>query len=131
MVVSVYLTISAVIQEVSITAGQYAARFEYSEHKFCMMINIFWQWSTTVGHLLTLAMIVYLPYKIYEQFKGDPFPRLSRCFRIALECLFILIVLVFPLTYLPFTHCEHFLLQPLLCRMSLMNQVIDLAEICH
>ena len=57
-----YLTIIAVIQEVWVTAG-YTTQFEYSGHEvFCDMINIVWQWSTTVGYLLTLVMIVYLPY---------------------------------------------------------------------
>ena len=116
-----YLTITAVIQEVWVTAG-YAAQFEYSEHEtFCDMINIVWEWSTSVGYLLTLAMIVYLPYKIYQQFKGDPFPRLSRsksC-HVALECLFIFIVLVLPLAYiLPFIHCN-FHITPHVCTVSL------------
>ena len=116
-----YLTIIAVIQEVWVTAG-YTTQFEYSEHEiFCDMINIVWQWSDTVGYLLTLVMIVYLPYKIYEQLNGDPFPRLSRskCCRVALECLFIFIVLVLPLTYiLPFIHCN-FHITPHVCTVSL------------
>ena len=53
------------------TAG-YTTQFEYNEHEiFCDMISIVWQWSTTVGYLLTLVMIVYLPYKVYKQFRGD------------------------------------------------------------
>ena len=116
-----YLTITTVIQKVWVTAG-YTTQFEYSGHEtFCDMINIVWQWSTTVGYLLTLAMIVYLPYKIYQQFKGDPFPRLSRsksC-HVALECLFIFIVLVLPLAYiLPFIHCN-FHITPHVCTVSL------------
>ena len=109
-----YLTITTVIQKVWVTAG-YTTQFEYSGHEtFCDMINIVWQWSTTVGYLLTLAMIVYLPYKIYQQFKGDPFPRLSRskCCHVALECLFIFIVSLFPLTYvLPLAHCNYYTTQ--------------------
>ena len=105
-----YLTILTVIQEACATVSYYTIQFEYSEHEtFCDVINNVWQWSNTVGYLLTLAMIVFLPYKIYEQFKGDPFPRLSKskCCRIALECLFIFIVLVLPLTYIyPWAYCE-------------------------
>ena len=116
-----YLSIFTVIQEACMTLG-YATQFEYSEHKkFCDAMNIFWQWSNAVGYLLTLAIIVFLPYKIYERFKGDPFPRLSRskCCRIALECLFIFIVLVLPLAYiLPFVDCGYHLL---LCRVSLTS----------
>ena len=126
-----YLIIITVIQEASMTVG-YATQFEYSEHEqFCDVISSVWQWSDTVGYLLTLAMIVYLPYKIYEQIKGDPFPRLSRskCCRVALECLFIFVVLVLPLTYiLPFIHCGYFLLQPQLCMMSFIDQVVNLFE---
>ena len=73
-------------------------------------------------------MIVFLPYKIYEQFKGDPFPRLSRskCCRVTLECLFIFIVLVLPFTYiLPFVNCGYFPLQSQLCRVSFTS-----IEIC-
>ena len=63
--------IFAVIQEACMTAG-YTTQFEYNEHEiFCDMISIVWQWSTTVGYLLTLVMIVYLPYKVYKQFRGD------------------------------------------------------------
>ena len=63
-----YLTIVTVIQETCLTVG-YATQFEYSGHKkFCDAMFIFWQWSNTVGYLLTLAIIVFLPYKIYEQF---------------------------------------------------------------
>ena len=105
-----YLTITTVIQEACTTVGYYTIQFEYGEHEmFCDIINIVWQWNDTVGYLLTLAMIVYLPYKIYEQIKGDPFPRLSRskCCRIGAECLFIFVVLVFPLTYIyPWSYCE-------------------------
>ena len=119
-----YLMIFAVIQEACMTAG-YTTQFEYSEHEiFCDMISIVWQWSTTVGYLLTLVMIVYLPYKVYKQFRGDPFPRLStsNCCRIAMECFFIFIVLAFPLTYtLPFANCGYLLLQPQLCRISLKD----------
>ena len=125
-----YLTIITVIQEVCLTVNC-ATQFEYSEHEtFCDVISSFWQWSDTVGYLLTLAMIVYLPYKIYQQFKGDPFPRLSRsnCCRVALECLFIFIVLVLPLTYiLPLAHCGYFLMQPQLCNRLLIDQVMYLA----
>ena len=125
-----YLTIVTVIQEPCLTVG-YTTQFEYSGHKkFCDAIGIFWQWSNTVGYLLTLAMIVFLPYKIYEQFKGNPFPRLSRsrCFRIALECLFVFIVLVLPLAYIlpfisAFTNCAYFLLQSEFCRVSFMSIV--------
>ena len=125
-----YLTIVTVIQEACLTVG-YTTQFEYSGHKkFCDMIGIFWQWSNTVGYLLTLAMIVFLPYKIYELFKGDPFPRLSRsrCFCIALECLFVFIVLVLPLAYIlpfisAFTNCAYFLLQSEFCRVSFMSIV--------
>ena len=123
-----YLMIFSVIQEACLSVG-YATQFEYSEHEaFCDMISIVWQWSTTVSYLLTLAMIVYLPYKIYQQFKGGPFPRLSRskCCRVALECLFIFIVLVLPLTYiLPLAHCGYYLLQSQLCRMSFIDQVTN------
>ena len=83
------------------TAG-YATEIEYTGHEtVCDMINIVWEWSTTVGYILTLAIIVFLPYKVYEQFKGDPFPRLSRpmCFCVAIESLFIFVVLVFPFTF--------------------------------
>ena len=78
------------------TAG-YATEIEYTGHEtVCNMINIVWEWSNTVGYLLTLAIIVFLPYKVYEQFKGDPFPRLSRpmCFCVAMESFFIFVVLV-------------------------------------
>ena len=129
-----YLTIITVIQEVCLTVNC-ATQFEYSEHKtFCDVISSFWQWSDTVGYLLTLAMIVYLPYKIYQQFKGEPFPRLSRsnCCRVALECLFIFIVLALPLTYiLPLAHCGYFLTQPILCNRLAIDQVMYLAtELC-
>ena len=96
-----YLTIFTVIQEVSMTAG-YATEIEYNGHEtVCDMINIVWEWSTIVGYLLTLAIIVFLPYKVYEQFKGDSFPRLSRsrCFHVVVECLFIFIVLLLPLIF--------------------------------
>ena len=124
-----YLTIITVIQEVCLTVNC-ATQFEYSEHEtFCDMISSFWQWSDTVGYLLTLAMIVYLPYKIYEQLKGEPFPRLSRsrCCCVALECLFIFIVLALPLTYiLPFIHCGYFPMQPQLCNRLFIDQVMNL-----
>ena len=118
-----YLTIITVIQEVCLTVNC-ATQFEYSEHEtFCDVISSFWQWSDTVGYLLTLAMIVYLPYKIYQQFKGDPFPRLSRskCCCVALECLFIFVVLVLPLIYiLPLAHCNYYT-TPHVCTVSLMR----------
>ena len=97
-----YLTIITVIQEACETVGYNTIQFEYSGHKtFCDMISIVWGWSYTVGYLLTLGIIVFLPFKVYEQIKGAPFPRLSRsrCFCIAAECLFIFVVLVLPLIY--------------------------------
>ena len=128
-----YLIIFTAVQEACLTAG-YATQFEYSGHKmFCDMISVVWQWSDTVDYLLTFAMIVYLPYKVYEWFKGDPFPRLSRskCFLVALECLFIFVVLVLPLTYiLPFIHCGYYLLQAQLCRMSTDQAVNQVGEYC-
>ena len=92
------------------TVGYATWQFEYSGHEtFCDVINIVWEWSATVVYLFNFGIIVFLPYKVYEQFKGDPFPILSRskyC-RIALECLFIFIVLVLPLTYIyPWAYCE-------------------------
>ena len=105
-----YLVITTVIQEAFGTVGYYISQFDYGEHEtFCDMINIVWQWSDTGGYLLTLGIIVFLPYKVYEQVKGDPFPRLlrSKCCHISAECLFIFVVLVFPFTYIhPWAYCE-------------------------
>ena len=122
-----YLMIFTVIQEACLTVG-YVTQFEYSVHKtFCNVISSFWQWSYTVGYLLTLVMIVYLPYKIYEQFKRDPILRLSRskCCLVVTECISIFIVVALPLAFiLPFTHFGYFQLQAQLCRMSLIDQVM-------
>ena len=124
-----YLIIFNVIQEACLIVA-YATQFEYSEHKkFCDAINIFWQWSNTVGYLLIFAIIVFLPYKIYERFKGDPFPRLTRskCCLVALKCLFVFIVLVLPLAYilpviiLLFANCGYL---PQLCRVSLTSILV-------
>ena len=128
-----YLMIFTAVNEACLSAG-YATQFEYSGHKmFCDMISVVWQWSDTVDYLLTFGMIVYLPYKVYERFKGDPFPRLSRSkyFLVALECLFIFVVLVLPLTYiLPFIHCGYYPLQAQLCRMSTDQAVNQVGEYC-
>ena len=128
-----YLMIFTVIQEACLTVG-YVTQFEYSGHKtFCNVISSFWQWSYTVGYLLTLVMIVYLPYKIYEQFKRDPILRLSRskCCLVVTECISIFIVVALPLAFiLPFTHCGYFQLQAQLCRMSLIDQVMSLVGNC-
>ena len=106
-----YLMIFTVIQEACLLVG-YATQFEYSGHEpFCNMINTVWQWSDTVGYVLTFCIIVFLSYKVCKQLKGNPVPRLSS-FRVPLECLFIFIVLVLPLTYilplLPLAKCSFF-----------------------
>ena len=116
-----YLMIFSVIQETCLSVG-YATQFEYNGHKpFCNMINIVWQWSYTVAYVLTFCIIVFLSYKVCKQLKGNPVPRLSRskCFRVALECFFIFIVLVLPFAYilplLPFANCSSFTF-PQLCK---------------
>lgn len=82
-----YLTITTVIQEAWMMIG-FATQVKCSG--FITMVIAQWM------YLLSFGKIVFLPYKIYEQFRGDPFPRLSRskCCRVALECLFIFHVLV-------------------------------------
>ena len=85
--------IFTVIQEACLTVG-YATQIEYSEHEpFCDMIDIVWEWNTTVDYLLIFPIIVFLPYKVYEQFNGDPRLSRSMCFHVAVECLFIFIKL--------------------------------------
>ena len=119
-----YLMIFSVIQEACLTVG-YATQFEYSGHEsFCNMINIVWQWSDTVAYVLTFCIIVFLSYKVCKQLKGNPVPRQSRskCCRVALECIFIFIVLVLPFAYilplLPLANCSFFTL-PQLCKMNM------------
>ena len=119
-----YLMIFSVIQEACLTVG-YATQFEYSGHEsFCNMINIVWQWSDTVAYVLTFCIIVFLSYKVCKQLKGNPVPRLSRskCFRVALECFFIFVVLVLPFAYilplLPFANCSSFTF-PQFCKMNM------------
>ena len=56
-------------QEVSMTAG-YVTQIEYSGHEtLCDVIKIVCEWTATVDYLLILSVIVYLLYKVYEQFK--------------------------------------------------------------
>ena len=124
-----YLMIFTAIQEVCMTAG-YATRFGHEP--FCDMINIVWQWSD-VAYILTLGIIVFLPYKICEQLKGDPFPRLSRsrCCRVTAECIFVFIVLVLPFTYilplLPLAHCSYIRF-PQLCKMASISKLKNRTE---
>ena len=122
-----YLMIFSVIQEACLLVG-YATQFEYSGHEpFCNMINTVWQWSDTVGYVLTFCIIVFLSYKICKQFKGKPVPRLSRskCCRVASECFFIFIVLVLPFAYilplLPLANCSLFKI-PQLCIMNITSE---------
>ena len=122
-----YLMIFSVIQEACLTVG-YATQFEYSGHEsFCNMINIVWQWSDTVAYVLTFCIIVFLSYKVCKQLKGNPVPRQSRskCCRVALECIFIFIVLVLPFAYilplLPFANCSSFTF-PQFCKMNMTGE---------
>ena len=81
------LTITTVIQEAWTMIG-FATQFECSGS----MTMVIAQWM----YLLSFGIIVFLAYKIYEQFRRDPFPKLSRskCCRVAAECVFDFIVLV-------------------------------------
>ena len=60
-------------------------------------------------YLVTLGIIIYLVYKVCEQFKKDSFPRLlrSKYFRVVMECFFIIIVLMIPLTFLWVPYIRH------------------------
>ena len=103
-----YLTIVTVIQEASMTLG-YAAQFEYNDQETFNIITSVTTWSATVVYLSTIGIFIYLPFKFYKQIRGDPFPRQlrSKCCRVALECLFIFVVLVLPLTYVwTFDNCN-------------------------
>ena len=92
-----YLTIMTVIQEVC----SMILNIERYTGTLCEGISFVSRCCVTVVYLLIFGMFVYLLYKIYEQFKGEPFPRLSRskCCRVTLECLFIIIVLVFTIIW--------------------------------
>ena len=117
-----YLMVFTIIQEACLTVG-YATLFEYSEKEsFCNVISIVWLCSATACYLSVFVIIIFLPYKVCEQMRGDPFPRLSRstCFCVAMQCFFIFIVLAIPLACtLPLAHRGYLLLQPQLCNISL------------
>ena len=103
-----YLTIVTVIQEACITMNV-EHQFQYNgQETFCEWIGIVSQWTGTMVYLVTLGIIIYLVYKVCEQFKKDSFPRLlrSKYFRVVMECFFVIIVLMIPLTFLwvPYIH---------------------------
>ena len=93
-----YLTITTVIQEASMTM-EFEHQFQYSgQETFCKYIIIISEWTNTMVYGFTLGIIVYLLYKFYEQIRRKPFSRQlkSKCFRVSMECLFIFIVLMYP-----------------------------------
>ena len=98
----IYLTITTVIQEASMTM-EFEHQFKYSgQETFCKCITLISEWTNTMAYGFTLGIIVYLLYKFHEQIRRELFSRLlkSKCFRVSMECLFIFIVLMFPLNFL-------------------------------
>ena len=66
-----YLTIVTVIQEACITMNV-EHQFQYNgQETFCEWIGIVSQWTGTMVYLVMLGIIIYLLYKVYEQFKKD------------------------------------------------------------
>ena len=64
-----YLTIVTVIQEACITMNV-EHQFQYNgQETFCEWIRIVSQWTGMMVYLVTLGIIIYLLYKVYEQFK--------------------------------------------------------------
>ena len=97
-----YLTITTVIQEACMTMD-FEHQFQYSEQEtFCKCIIFVSEWTNAMAYDFTLGIIVYLLYKLYKKIKKVPFSGLlrSKCFCVSMECLFIFIVLTFPLNFL-------------------------------
>ena len=113
-----YLTITTVIQEASMTAG-YAAQFEFTDQEaFCDVITIVTTWSATAGYLSVFGVFIYLPYTFYKQISGDPFSRQlrSQCCHVAMECFFIILVVLAP---------------PLIYIWNWDNCIIFVLQLCH
>ena len=69
---------------------------------FCGVINFLAQTAGMVVYFLTFGIFIYLPYIVYQQFTDSRFSQLSRskCYHVAMECIFIFISLASPLTAL-------------------------------
>ena len=96
-----YLTVMTTIQEAcSMTLGIELHFESRGNQTFCGVVNFLAQTAALVVYFLTFGIFIYLPYMVYEQFSRFPRhqPSRSKCYHVAMECLFIFISVATPLT---------------------------------
>lgn len=103
-----YLVLATILQE-ALIAISFEHQFVYpGQEEFCTGYGFIIQWSGVVMFNFALGIMLYLLYLVYVQLRGEPFARLKRSKRgkKLIECIYVLFVLIFPLTYLwiPFLH---------------------------
>jgi len=103
----VHLTIVTCLRDVNYVF-QIEHQFEYyGQEQFCAFVGFFDLWTASMVYIFIIGINVFLVFTVYRQLQGDPFSSLSnsKYLRLTLECLFTLLMIFLPLTYLwlPFT----------------------------
>ena len=104
----IYLVLATVVQE-ALIAVSFEHQFQYpGQDELCTAYGFIIQWSGVVMFNFALGIMLYLLYLVYAQVRGEPFVRLAKSNRAKkmMECIYVLFILLFPLTYLwiPFLH---------------------------
>lgn len=103
-----YLVLATIFQE-ALIAISFEHQFQYpGQNEFCTAYGFVIQWSGVVMFNFALGVMLHVLYLVYVQLRSDPFARLSRSptGKKVAEIVYVLFVLIFPLTYLwiPFLH---------------------------
>ena len=111
-----YLTTTTILLEAFLTL-QIERQFHYSgQEQFCSALGFLIQSSGGISYMFTLGITVFSLYIVYKQLKSDPFQRVatSKRLRMALEMIFVLSVILIPLTYhwIPFIQGNYGLAGP-------------------
>lgn len=120
----IYLVLATVLQE-ALIAVSFEHQFQYpGQDELCTGYGFIIQWSGVVMFNFALGIMLYLLYLVYAQLRRVPCAHITKSNKVkkTLECIYVVFILTFPLTYLwiPFLH-ENYGLSGASCWMRALN----------
>lgn len=129
-----YLVLATLVQEALIGLS-FEHQFQYpGQTELCTGYGFIIQWSGVVMFNFALGLMLYVLYLVYIQIKQEPFTQLrrTRYGKRLVECVYLIFILTFPLTYLwiPFIH-DNYGLSGASCWMRALDEnckIVGLAD---
>ena len=104
-----YLMVATNARELGVSASL-EHYFHYKGQKeVCTWVAFFYNWAGMIVFVFTLGILIYLLCFVYRLAKGNTVPKIlqSRCRRIALECIYVILPLMVSFVYAWMPYINH------------------------